>query len=227
MNLQKYVNYNCNTNKTEFDYYALYIDTKVAFKALNDVLHESISLLPYKELQESVNDWRINGMGHMGIADVLIELQIKYGSNQSIDFAEKIQQTILEACVEASVEDVDRYGLYKYYDFEYLKDNIMFKNCINTKLQKLVKQKGLSNSAFCTVAPTGSLSSMLGVSGGVEPLYAFSYTRKTESLHDENVYYKIYTPIVEKYINKHNITDENDLPDYLKENKEKYKHLFA
>jgi ribonucleoside-diphosphate reductase alpha chain len=41
---------------------------------------------------------------------------------------------------------------------------------------------------------------MLGISGGIEPVFANSYTRKTESLHGEDRYYKVYTPIVDKYM---------------------------
>jgi ribonucleoside-diphosphate reductase alpha chain len=52
---------------------------------------------------------------------------------------------------------------------------------------------------------------MLGVSGGIEPIFATHYTRKTESLHGEDKYYKVYTPIVQEYVNKHG----EALPDYI------------
>ena len=42
---------------------------------------------------------------------------------------------------------------------------------------------------------------MLGISGGIEPVYANYYERKTESLHGTDVYYKVYTKIVESYMN--------------------------
>jgi ribonucleoside-diphosphate reductase alpha chain len=53
---------------------------------------------------------------------------------------------------------------------------------------------------------------MIGVSGGIEPIFANSYTRKTQSLHGEDVYYKVYTPIVEHYMKAHDIKEESDLP---------------
>ena len=56
---------------------------------------------------------------------------------------------------------------------------------------------------------------MLGVSGGIEPIYANYYTRKTESLHGEDKYYKVYTPIVEKYMKEHDLKDDSELPDYF------------
>jgi ribonucleoside-diphosphate reductase alpha chain len=56
---------------------------------------------------------------------------------------------------------------------------------------------------------------MLGVSGGIEPIFANSYTRKTESLHSEDHYYKVYTPIVAEYMSKNGIEKEEDLPDFF------------
>ena len=50
---------------------------------------------------------------------------------------------------------------------------------------ELIKKYGLINSQLLTCAPTGSLSSMLQVTGGIEPIFATHYTRKTESLHNE------------------------------------------
>ena len=78
-----------------------------------------------------------------------------------------------------------------------------------------VQLYGLNNSQLLTIAPTGSLSSMFGVSGGIEPIFANYYTRKTESLHGHDEYYKVYTPIVEKYMREHNITDDTMLPDFF------------
>lgn len=56
---------------------------------------------------------------------------------------------------------------------------------------------------------------MLGITGGIEPIFATHYTRKTESLHDKDVYYKVYTPIVEEYMKSHKLEDDKDLPDYF------------
>ena len=79
----------------------------------------------------------------------------------------------------------------------------------------LVEKYGLRNSQLLTIAPTGTLSTMIGISGGIEPIFNLSYTRKTESLHGEDVYYKVYTPIAEKYIEEHGLTDEEQLPEYF------------
>jgi len=56
---------------------------------------------------------------------------------------------------------------------------------------------------------------MIGVSGGIEPIFANSYTRTTKSLHGHDEIYKVYTPIVDRYMKAHDLKDEEDLPDYF------------
>lgn len=56
---------------------------------------------------------------------------------------------------------------------------------------------------------------MLGVSGGIEPIYANYYERKTESLHGHDEYYKVYTPIVKEYMETHGLKDDSELPEYF------------
>lgn len=82
---------------------------------------------------------------------------------------------------------------------------------------EMIKEHGLRNCALLTIAPTGTLSTMIGVSGGIEPIFSNSYTRKTESLNGstEPVYYKVYTPIVKEYMEKNGIENEEDLPKYF------------
>ena len=75
---------------------------------------------------------------------------------------------------------------------------------------KLAKQLGASPK--CN---TETLSTMLGISGGIEPVYANYYERKTESLHGTDVYYKVYTKIVEDYMKQFSLTSDKDLPDYF------------
>lgn len=71
------------------------------------------------------------------------------------------------------------------------------------------------NSQLFTIAPTGSISTMLGVSGGIEPIFANYYERTTKSLHGKDVKYKLYTPIVKEYMDKNHLKDDEELPFYF------------
>ena len=56
---------------------------------------------------------------------------------------------------------------------------------------------------------------MLGVSGGIEPIYDTHYIRKTMSLHGHEEDYIVYTPIVKQYMEENDISDVKDLPDFF------------
>lgn len=94
-------------------------------------------------------------------------------------------------------------------------DTPYFEANTSAPTKELVKKYGLHNSQLLTIAPTGTLSTMLGISGGIEPVFANYYVRKTESLHGKDVYYKVYTKIVDTYMKDHKLTDDSMLPDYF------------
>ena len=150
----------------------------------------------------------------MGLGDALIKLGIRYGSEESIKICDRIGLTMADTAIATSAALAEEKGVYPKYKNCVLRSNYFVYNASNTTWDK-VNRCGLRNSQLLTTAPTGSLSSMLGVSGGIEPIYANYYTRKTESLHGEDKYYKVYTPIVEQYMKEHNLKDDSELPEYF------------
>lgn len=180
---------------------------------LNEVLEEGLSLHPLDEQIEAVTNYRQIGLGVMGIADMLIKLNLRYGSEESIKLCKELSKSMLNAAVKQSAMLAKELGTYKKYNKEAVLNSKFFKDNINEDVAELVKEYGLRNSQILTIAPTGSISTMLGISGGIEPMFNTSYTRKTETLHDEDVYYKVYTQIVAEYMDINNIDNEDELPD--------------
>lgn len=180
---------------------------------LNEVLDEGLELHPLKEQKESVKQYRQIGLGVMGIADMLIKLNIRYGSKKSIDLCEKIAKIMLNSALKQSAILASELGCYEKYNKEAVFKSDFFINNIDEDVKELIKEYGLRNSQILTIPPTGSISTMLGISGGIEPMFNTSYIRKTESLHDEEVFYKVYTPIVKEYMDINDILDDNNLPD--------------
>ncbi|MGL5652420.1 MAG: adenosylcobalamin-dependent ribonucleoside-diphosphate reductase [Paraclostridium sp.] len=181
--------------------------------ALNQVLDEGLDLHPLQEQKISVDIYRQIGLGVMGIGDMLIKMNMRYGSDKSIELCKFIARTMLNEAVKQSSLLAKEYGTFKGYKKEAILKSKFFNDNIDDDIKELVKLYGLRNSQLLTIPPTGSISTMLGMSGGIEPIFNISYIRKTESLHDEDVYYKVYTPIVKEYMDLKNITDEKDLPD--------------
>jgi ribonucleotide reductase alpha subunit len=169
-------------------------------------------LHPLEEQRESVTNWRQIGLGVMGKAETFIKLGIRYGSPESLKLVDRLGHIMINASMQQSAVLAKQYGTYPKY-----KDSVMktpfFKANATEITKKLVEQYGLRNSQLLTIAPTGSLSTMWGISGGVEPIFMLSYFRKTQSLHNEEKTYKVYTPIVEEYMKVKGIEKEEDLPD--------------
>lgn len=210
MNLVEYV----NKDRT-FDYYSFERDVQEAVVALNEVLDEGLPLHPLAEQKESVQKWRQIGLGIMGLADMLIKMEVTYGSNEAVQICKNIASTMSNAALQSSSNLAKLYGAYSGYQAESVLSTDYFNFVATDKTFKKVSEYGLHNSQLLTVAPTGTLSTMLGVSGGIEPIFANSYTRTTKSLHNKDVDYKVYTPIVKEYMETNHIEKEEDLPKWF------------
>lgn len=146
---------------------------------------------------------------------MLIKMGIRYGSKESIELCDMIGYAMADQAIQTSANiAAEKQVTYPQYNTSVLSSAFFSKNALG-ETKELVQNYGLYNSQLLTIAPTGSLSSMLGVSGGIEPIYANYYERKTESLHGHDEYYKVYTPIVRKYIEEHGLKDDSELPDYF------------
>lgn len=204
--------------KFDFDDFAETVARAV--KALNEVLDEGLELHPLEEQRESVADWRQIGLGIFGLADMLIKMGMEYGSADSIVLCDRIGFVMADTAIGTSAYLARDKKPYNKFKPEALDKNLYFIENTREETKRAVKRFGLRNSQLLTIAPTGSISTMLGVSGGIEPIFDTSYTRKTESLHGKDQYYEVYTPIVKEYLDNneviHNLnTGKPVLPSYF------------
>lgn len=186
---------------------------RIAIRALNNVLDEGLKLHPLEEQRGSVRDWRQIGLGIMGFADMLLKMSCQYDSARTLDIIDMVGKTLVNTGLEESATLAKEKGRFPKCENKKLLASTfitVLRNCnvIEDNTINLIKQHGLRNSQLFTIAPTGSISTMLGVSGGVEPIFATHYTRKTESLHGEDVFYKVYTPIIQNMIDMQIIDEE-------------------
>lgn len=181
---------------------------------LNEVLEEGLSLHPLEEQRQSVADWRQIGLGIMGLADMLIKMELPYDSEQARQLCEEIGLVMADQALYTSAFLAGHNGPYNNYK-SYVQKSEFLKNNTCESTREAIEAYGLRNSQLLTIAPTGTISTMLGISGGIEPIFANSYTRKTESLHGHDEYYKVYTPIVKEYMDEHGIKDEAELPNWF------------
>ena len=174
-----------------------------------------MELHPLPEQREMSAQYRQIGLGIMGLADMFIKLGIKYGDKESISLIHKIGHIMINEALRQSALLAKEYGPFPKYNKEaILKSPFLLANATEDVLE-LIEEYGLRNSQLLTIPPTGSISTLIGCSNGVEPIFQISYTRKSESLHHVDTYYKVFTPIVKEYMDKNNISREEDLPDFF------------
>lgn len=214
VNLSEFVR-NPFSESADFDFEELKKCVTASVYALNEVLEEGLPLHPLPEQRESVEKWRQIGLGIMGLADALIKLGVTYGQKETVDICDKIGFVMADTAIAASALLAKEKGRFSGCKVEEIVETPYFLMNTTEETRALVKEYGLRNSQLLTIAPTGTLSTMLGISGGIEPVYANYYERKTESLHGEDVYYRVYTKIVKDYMEAHRIEDDRELPGFF------------
>ena len=204
----------------EFMFGDFYHTIDIAVRALNDILDEGLPLHPLQEQRDSVGDWRQIGLGVMGVADMLVKLHLRYDSEEAIAFCRDISCALANVAMHSSARLAKEHGKpYPKYQKNTLLTPFIRQNA-DSITYDLIRKYGLYNSQLLTVAPTGTLSTMLGISGGIEPIFAKSYKRKTESLHGESRYYDVLTPIYAKYAQENNLTVNDRFPDWFVDSSE-------
>ena len=192
--------------------------TSLAVQALNEVLMDGLPLHPLKEQRDSVAKWRQIGLGTMGLADMLIKCGVTYGSKESLQVIDTVYSCIAITAVETSLHLAKIQGCYPECDKDKLVESSFIQALhLPTKTLKDIRKYGLFNSQLLTCAPTGSISTMLQISGGIEPIFAMKYTRTTKSLDNKDTVYDVYTKIADNWLKAH---PGKQLPEYFVESKD-------
>ena len=149
----------------------------MSIKKAIDYLDKAIDIENYtdKLIEKNQKYYRQIGLGIMGFADMLIMLGIKYGSEDSFMFTEGLAQFILDRAYYWSAMRSKEYGKAPIWQEHGMNDHYI--NLCSKETQEIVRKYGLRNSAVLSIAPTGSISMMCGVNGGIEPYFAFRYER--------------------------------------------------
>lgn len=215
LNLSEFVK-NPFTDKAEVDIDSLQVAAIEATNALNEVLRDGLKLHPLEEQQNTVREWRQIGLGTLGLGDMLIKLGIKYGSPESLKVIQTVYRNIAISAIACSISLAKIYGPFPKCD-ERMTEAIIASDFIqnlhpDNEMLEDIKRYGLYNSQLLTCAPTGTIGTMLQVSTGVEPNFAFSYNRRTVSLNNEETTYKVDAKIVQEY---KAATGNEELPDYF------------
>ena len=210
INLSAFVK-NPFTPEANFDMDAFIGCVHDAVIALNEVVDENIPLHPLQEQRDYARDYRPIGLGIMGLADMLLMMNMQYGSAKAIDMSKTLSFLMINEAVFQSSMLAKEKGMFPKCDIASILKSEFVKSNISPDIQKAIELYGLYNAQLLAIAPTGSLSTMWGISGGIEPIFMASYTRKIESIGEHDEYFKVTTPVVEEYLTAYPELKEEDI----------------
>jgi len=201
------------TTDAQMDWEALADAVYLAVRFLDNVIDVGVPHHPLKkQRQESLKTRRI-GLGIMGLADVLIMLGYRYDSTEALAWVEKCFDFLKQRAYEASSEIAWEKSSFPAFDAEVHLRQPFF-DAFPDHLHQRIQKQGLRNAALISIAPTGSISLLAGVSSGIEPLFALEYLRHVAD-HAHRVehplvqrYRRLFgesTPLPETFVNAHQI----------------------
>lgn len=184
----------------------------VGIRTLDKLIDENYNRHPLQQQRDMSYNYRNIGLGIFGYATALMKLGLRYGSPEAIEFTDDVFSLIFRRAVLASNELAKEFGPYPKYKEEIFDSDIIKFHFSPDEITKL-KEYGLRNCSLVSIAPTGSLATLLGESGGCEPEFALKYTRRTVGMTDgEDTYYDVYCKAAREYME---INNTKELPDYF------------
>ena len=171
-------------------------DGEVAWDDLGKAVRYSVRFLdnvidatPYffdENLMQQRNERRV-GLNTMGMAEMMIRLGIRYGSEESVQFIDRLYRFIASESYHASADIAAEKGAFPMFEAEkFLQSGYM--EGMPEDVREVVREKGVRNVTLLTQAPNGTIGTMVGTSTGIEPFYFWSYYRKSRlGQHEERV----------------------------------------
>ncbi len=186
---------------------------RYAVRFLDNVLTYNDKKHALQEQSDACRDSRRIGLGFTGLADMLVMLRIKYDSQESLEFIDSLMDRMKSVAYDESTEIAKEKGSFPLFDAQKHLSMPFIKERLGPELQEKIRKQGLRNVAILTIAPVGSGSVLAGTSSGIEPIFAFGYTRRSESLSKE--FFKVYHPSVLEYMKMFNLNSDENLPEYF------------
>ena len=230
LNLSRFVidGYDANA-KINWD--GLAESTSILVRFLDNVVTWNENLNALEKQKIAAKETRRLGLGVMGIADMLNQLGVGYDSDEGISIISDVMEFITNASYQASASLATEKGPSPIFEEEKYMQCPFIDEALSDETIKMIKDNGLRNIAIMSIAPTGSISNIvlsyqngnknyIGISSGVEPIFAIFYNRRSESFN--NKFFKVFHSSIQAYIDKMKINNQIEDSDHLEEILPKY-----
>jgi ribonucleoside-diphosphate reductase alpha chain len=183
---------------------------RTAVRMMDNVVDASRFPLP-EQAAEAKAKRRI-GLGVTGLADALLMCGLRYGSDEAVAATEDWMHAIAREAYLASVDLAKEKGAFPLFDAEkYLASGNM--QGMDADVREAVRARGIRNALLTSVAPTGTISLYAGnVSSGIEPVFAYAYTRKVLQKDGSRTEEEVVDYAVRLWREMHG---DKELPDYF------------
>lgn len=213
INLGKYV---ANSFDNPYiDYDALVYDTRTAVRFLDNII--TLEHAPLDFQQKANDNGRRLGLGVMGLADMFLRMNVRYGSPDSMKLADEVFTKFMCASYEASCDLAEEKGTFPAYDRD-THFNSKFVQHLPEAIQKRIGAVGLRNISINAIAPTGSISCVAGCSSGIEPVFMMKHIRKTNLGTAKEVQeHEVFHPVAVDYLKRYHGGEMNEalLPNHF------------
>ncbi len=211
LNLSKFVEHEFSDH-AEVSWNALEKAARFGVRFLDNVLDYNADRHPLPMQAEASLSSRRIGLGFTGLGDMLCQLRLKYDTDQAIEFVDKLFDRIKNFAYDESARLAQEKGTFAKFDAQkHFRSSFLQR--LSPQVRARAQKHGLRNVALLTVPPVGSGAALAGTTSGVEPIFALSYTRRSESLTQE--FFKVYHPLVARYIKMAGADGESGLPEYF------------
>ncbi|RTL45532.1 MAG: adenosylcobalamin-dependent ribonucleoside-diphosphate reductase [Burkholderiales bacterium] len=165
------------TAAARFDWPAFDAIVRIAVRMLDNVLE--VTFWPLPEQQREAMFKRRIGLGFLGLGSALVMLGVRYNSADGVAFGARVAQAMRDTAYWASIDLGEEKGAFPALDApRYLESG--FAKRLPTDIRLAIAQRGLRNSHLLSIAPTGTISLAFAdnASNGIEPAFAWTYSRK-------------------------------------------------
>lgn len=209
---------NTFTPNARVDWGMLENAVQVGMRFLDNVL--DVSQFPTEIQKEEAQSKRRIGLGITGLANMLQQLQIRYGSKEAVQVTEDVMKMIRDVAYRASIELAKERGSFLLFDSKKFTSGNFVKT-LPDEIQADIKKYGIRNGVLLTIAPTGTTSIYYdNISSGIEPTFEMGkFFRKVRTedgslieLETEDYGYRLYAS---KFPDLCIPGNEAPLPDYM------------